>query len=65
MNPPSDRGLWVACCLLLSAVVSIIGGLLSYADGANLAGALATGGAAFLATGTLGLAVLAHLDPPR
>ncbi|MFI5843903.1 hypothetical protein ACIA8K_29815 [Catenuloplanes sp. NPDC051500] len=53
-----NRGLWLACCVLLGGLVSVIGGLLDYASGREITQSIITGAAAFAATLTLAILVL-------
>jgi hypothetical protein len=65
MITTSNRGLWLACCLLLSTNVGLIGGILSHISGGKLAEAIISGATSFAATVTLTLLVLSfyqHAD---
>jgi hypothetical protein len=52
------RLLWLAVTVLLSAVIAVVAGLLTYATGQGLAGSAIAGGAAFVGMEGLLLAVL-------
>ncbi|GGL15286.1 hypothetical protein [Mangrovihabitans endophyticus] len=65
MTSNSVRALWLACALLMSSMVGVGGGVLSFVGGDNPAKAVIAGAAAFGGAMALLTAVLALLFPGR
>jgi hypothetical protein len=57
------RLLWLAVTVPSSTVIAVIAGMLTYASGQGLAGSLIAGGAAFVGTEGLLLAILGFALP--
>jgi hypothetical protein len=65
MNNNAIRGLWLAWALLLSTIIAVAAGMLTYLAGKHLAEAVITSGAAFGATATLLVIILTFITPPN
>jgi hypothetical protein len=64
MTTYSARGLWLACAVLLSTIVGIGGGVLSFIGGDNPAKAVVAGAATFAGTMALVILVLTFIASP-
>ena len=58
MTTSSNRGLWLACFLLLGGLVAVVSAILDYASSRNVVEAIFVGGGAFAGTITLAILVI-------
>lgn len=65
MNDPVIRGIWLAITLLASFMFAVLGGILSYLGGRNMADAIIFGFAVLGGVQLFLLALLAFVTTPR